>query len=76
MTIFIVQNKLKVNQKMKDIKITKEGSDLHNEFSREYCFVVVSVEVVQEYLNKYKNHDLGMLLDYIVSNDLAEEICE
>lgn len=59
---------------MARFNITDEAYELHSQFTAEYSFITVSVETVQTFINTYKSKNLNLLYDYILSQDLAEEI--
>lgn len=59
------------------MSISNEASQLYREFNSRYGFVSISMDVVEDYCRSVGANRLraDLLLDYIISNGLAEE-CE
>lgn len=64
--------------KMKKKAITKEARKLFTDFCQEFSFVTITVETVQAFLNDCNPTSAApktaLLFDYVLSQDLAEEV--
>lgn len=64
--------------KMKKKAITEEARKLFTDFCQEFSFVTITVETVQAFLNDCNPTSTApmtaLLFDYVLSQDLAEEV--
>lgn len=47
---------------------------LYNNFMQQYSFVCINKEVVKQFYERFKSDNVHMLLDYVISNGLEEDI--
>jgi len=50
------------------------ATELLQRFNERYSFVVIDESVAADFINLGVGYDLDLLLDYVLSQDLAEEI--
>ena len=62
------------------MKISEEARKLFSDFCQEFSFVTITVETVQAFLNGHRLTEnapkTALLFDYVLSQNLAEEVQE
>lgn len=59
---------------MARIIITDEARELHRQFREAFRFITVSTETVQRFINTCKSKNLDLLYDYVLSQNMTEEV--